>query len=1032
MRMSELIIRKIKIPKFFLPVIVMLFTFFVMDVTAQNLIKVTGEVTNPQGEELIGVSVYEKNNTKNGVVTDIKGRYAITLNENAILVFSYIGHKTIEINVSGKKTINVELAEDAIALQEVIAVGYGSMRKSDLTGAISTVGGDKLTITPLASTQNALVGQIPGLVSRQLSGEPGSDGAGINIRGFGQPLIIVDGVEQALTNIDPNTIESVTVLKDASAAIYGARAGNGVVLVTTKRGLTGKPVFNVSSSYTLQGVTRYPKLLSSGQFTELVLEGQMNDNIPEAQWTYSPEDVQKYYDGTDPNYYPNTDWWKLTVRDWAPLQQNNLSIRGGNDKIRYFGSFGSLSQEGFIKTGDNVFKRFNIQSNIDADITDNLIASLDMSLINSNLQGPSRDAQLVFQDLFTTEPMFPYAFPDPTKIPLTGASSPIINSSIDIGGYNRNITSSNRMSGTLEYKFPFVKGLSAKAYVSYIQNNIRTKHFQKNVKGYTYNYETDTYYEAGQTAPTTLTEGRNYNQTITSQFSLNYKRIFKKHNVNGLFVYEVIDQKGENISGSRRNYLTSSIDYLFAGGTEDQRITGSGVEFGRMGYIGRFNYSYDSKYLLQFTGRYDASPRFAPEHRWGFFPSVSAAWRISEESFLKENSTISNLKMRLSYSNSGYDATGNFQYLTGYNLSKGNLFNGSSIPGLVSTGLANEFITWEEMSTYNAGLDFGLFKNRLYGELDVFYRLRDGILANRLASLPNTFGASLPSENLNAQSNRGFELMLGTVKKTGALKYTIEANVSWTRAKWESFDEPDYTDPDDIRIKQNTGNWTNRFFGYKSDGLFTSQEEIEAYELDQDLSGNSTIRPGDIKYVDISGPDGIPDGRLDWRDQVQIGLSAVPEIFFGLSTSLQYNNFDLYVLLQGATRSDIRVSPERYTQDRGVELAYLGRWSPENNRSDATFPRRSSNQKNNSYISDFWVVDGSYVRLKTLSIGYSIPTQAVKKLGIDKVKFSVSGTNLLTIDKVGIFGYDPEVPQGSNGFYYPQQRTISAGVNLTF
>ena len=1006
-------------------------------------IEIKGVVLDNSNNPLPGASVLEKNTT-NGVQTDFDGKFSIkVLNKDAILEVSYLGYSTKEVKLNGQTDIRIVLNENASSLGEIVVVGYGTQKKADLTGAVSTIDGDKLTVSPVASTTNSLAGQIPGLTSRQVSGEPGKDAANITIRGFGTALVIVDGVQRDFNDLDPNSIESVTVLKDASAAIFGARAGNGVILVTTKRGKKQKIQFQLNSSYTLQGFTSFPKPLSSGQWTELFLEAQINDGVPEANWRFSPEDVQKYKEGTDPQF-PNTNWFDVGVRDWSPQTSHNISVRGGDDKISFYGLLGMLSQEGFVKSGDHVYNRYNIISNVDANISKNLKASINLSIINSDLTAPQRsytndnttdNRNIYFQDLFTTEPIFPSSYPDPTKIPNTDSPySPLASESIDISGYReRRITNTN-IAGILEYKVPFLEGLTSKLLVNHVQNDQRNKAFVKRFFTYDYDYATDIYTPILSGEPTSLEQSYQNRRVLTSQLSLNYKKEFEKHNISGLLLYEVIDTKTETFSGSRTNFLSTSIDQLFAGGTEDQNTTGSATEFGRISYVGRLNYSYDKKYLLQLSARYDASAKFAPENRWGLFPSASLAWRISEEDFLSESKTVNNLKLRLSYSRLGFDETGDFQYLSGFNTTgTGVLFGDSNVPAIFSTGLPNPNISWEKLTIYNLGLDFGLFSNKLTGEFNVFYRDREGILATRIQSLPNTFGLTnntLPEENINHQSNRGLEFVLGTKGRKGDFKYQVESNISWTRAKWEKFEEPEFTNPNDIRIRQQTGNWVNRMFGFRTDGLFTSQEEIDNHPV-QDGFGNLTIRPGDIKYVDISGPDGVPDGIIDLDDRAIIGRSVVPEIFFGLTTNLTYKNFNLSFLIQGATNSTIRVQPTTYISPRfGTPVVYNNRWTPENNNANARFPRRTGNPINNNKQSDFWAVDGTYARLKNFNLGYTIP----KIKGFNKVRVSVSGTNLFTLDNgASELGIDPEVPGGGpGGFYYPAQRTYSFNLNLTF
>ncbi len=1001
---------------------------------------VTGRVTDESGLPLPGVTVMVKG-TMTGVVTDLQGRYSLSdISPDAVLVFSFVGMESREVVVGGQTVINIVLQDAAIGLQEVVVVGYGTQTRAEVTGAVSTVRSDRLTVSPVASANNLLVGQIPGLVSRQISGEPGRDAASLNIRGFGGALIIVDGIERPFNNIDPNSIESITVLKDAAAAVYGARAGNGVILVTTKRGAEGKPQFQLNSSLAYQGFTDWPKTVNAGEYSQLWLETQKSDGVPEQNWRFTEEEVQKYYDGTDPKY-PNTNWFDVMVREWSPLQQHNLSMRGGTKEIKYYAMFGTMSQEGFVKTGDHQYNRYNLLSNVDAKLSENLSASINISIINSNLVAPARsyqdgndDRNIMFQDLILVQPIYPAYYPDPTKIPNTNVVfNPRATSSIDIGGYRKNRMTESSMSGSLDYKIPFIEGLKANAFVNYLQRDIKNKVWNKQQTVYDYDWDNDVY-TAITKHNTSLNQSTNANYTLTGQFSLQYRNSFAKHNISALALYEIIDQYGEGIGGSRMNYLTTSIDYLYAGGQENQTITGNANEFGRLGYVGRVNYNYDHKYLLQLTARYDASPIFAPDNRWGFFPSVSAGWRISEESFLKDNSTIDNLRLRLSHSKSGFDATGNFQYLSGYALGQGVVFGNSVIPGLFTTGLANPYIFWEEMTQSNAGIDFAFFGERFFGELDAFYRLREGMLATRVGSLPNTFGASLPAENLNSQSNRGFELMLGTRGRTRSFRYNVEGNISWQRAIWEHFEEPEFTDPDDIRIRMQTGQMVGRQFGWVSDGLFTSQEEIDAHPLNQDNRGNVTIKPGDVKYVDISGPDGVPDGRLDWRDQVVLGGPAVPEIFFGLTSLLEYKSFDITFLLQGATRSTIRLQPERYVRPNVAAANVIDqRWTPENNHADARFPRMTFAPANNNRFSDFWAIDGTYIRLKMATLGYSLPTALLNQYGINAVRLSISGTNLFTIAKEAKkLGIDPESPNQGATLYYPPQRIFSFNLRLSF
>lgn len=1000
---------------------------------------VTGMVTDEKGVPLPGVNVQIKGTTT-GTTTDTDGKYSIKVpGENNVLVFSFLGFQKQEIPINGKTTINVVLKEKVSDLNEVVVVGYGTMKKSDLTGSVTTVKGDELAKSRTASLTGAVAGRLPGIITKQTSGEPGQDRTSISIRGFGSPLIIVDGVERDFNDLDPEEVESVTVLKDASAAIYGARAGNGVILVTTKRGDNSKSQLNVNSTYTLQGLTKFPSAVNSGQYAELMNEMNVNDGKSPI---YTPDEIQKYYDGSDPLNYPNTDWWHLSMNDWSPQQQTEASFRGGSDKVKYFTLLGFLNEQGMYKSGDNKYKRYNVRTNLDASLAKGLTGSVDLSMIVGDIKRPIRPVNNIWQDFYGSLPTFLGVLPDQSKVAYGGTStvSPIAGTTFDLGGYGARNNNNTNINASINYDIPSIKGLSVKAFGSYLKQSYEYKNWQKNYHVYQYDAASDTYTDKGSSFTTQLGQGYVVNSSFTTQLSASFKRTFsQKHNIDALLLYERIDEKGHNFDAFGKNYITDAIDYLFAAGGEGQTVGGFATEDGRISYVGRLNYNFASKYFFQSTLRYDGSPRFYKSNRWGLFPSVSAAWRLSEEGFLKNKvSWLDDLKLRTSYSKMGYDATGNFQYLSGYalttgdvgpNIPAGYVVGGVPLQGIHSTGLANPDITWENMKIYNVGLDFNLLNSLVYGELDAFYRERTGMLATRSQSLPVTFGASLPAENLNSQNNRGFELQLGQRHKIGNLNYDISGNISWSRAKWEHYEEPLYTDPDDIRINKRSGNWADRIFAYKSDGLFTSQEEIDNLKFDQDQKGNKTLAPGDIKYVDINH-----DGKLDWRDQVQIGRSIIPELMFGLNLSANYKGFDFVMLWQGAGKYDVMISPNIMpaTDNTPYTLVYNNRWTTKNNNANSLLPRVSAQGNvNNFKNSDFWYVDGTYVRLKNLNIGYTLPSRLIKKTGVQKARIYFSGTNLLTFSKLNKWDYDPEGPSNSRSWYYPQQKTLSLGLSLT-
>jgi len=993
---------------------------------------VRGTVTDSSGEPVIGATIVVKDNPSQGTVTDIDGNFILSnLPENAVLQITYVGMKPKEANTAGRSTINVVLDTDVELLDEVVVVGYGTQRKSTLTGAVSSVQSEQINITPVGNITNALTGKLPGLITVQGTGLPGSDQAILNIRGFGSPLVIIDGVEANLTNLDPNQIESISILKDGSSAIYGSRAGNGVVLITTKRGVSQEPTITLNTSYTMQGVTNQARTLSSGQWTELQRESHLNAGLPESTAPYTAEEVAKYYAGDDPAY-PSSDWYNFTFRDWAPQQNHNLSLRGGSERLKYMGYLGYQKQETMVKRNGGSYERFNLLSNIDAAITKSLALTIDLMAAYEIRKFPARglgnwDGN-AWQDLYSTRPWFPTTLPDATKNASGGidVGSVALSTNMDVWGYNLNKPKDLRGTITLSYDVPFINGLTAKAFVNYIDTQDMGKWFQKPYQWYTYNYAADLYTLAGSLW--TAAQGSESIYTfrrITQQYSLNYDRALGPHNLTALALLETIDDASKNFSASRRDYLTPSIEQLFAGSPATQTNNGSASEAGRASLIGRINYSYKDRYLLDLILRADATSRFIKSERWGYFPGVSLGWVLSQEEFMKNLSALEFLKLRASYGSSGYDNVGSFRYLTGYQISGLYQWGNNFTSGLESTGIANPNLTWEIMKLYNVGLDFSIMNRAIYGSLEAFYRTRTGIPGTRVISYPSTFGASLPTENLNSLNNRGFEFQLGTVKNTGDFTYDISANISWSRAKWDHYDEPEYEDPDQQRQNQISGQWTDRVFGYVSDGLFTSMDEISSLPYVYSTVGagdNATLRPGDVKYLDVNN-----DNVLDWRDQVEIGKGNSPHWFFGLNGTLMYKGFDLVTLFQGA----FGYTSSRKPYFSNIDYFFNERWTEVKNDPNATIPRPGG-AGSNYWTSDYWHKSVFYIRLKNGALGYTFPKHLVEKIGVERIRLYISGTNLLTLSTLSKYYIDPEAPSGVSGRYYPQQRTISFGLNLDF
>ena len=1001
--------------------------------------EITGSVKDSKGILIPGVSVYVKGTTT-GTNTDNDGKFILSVSADAkTLVFSFVGMKSQEVAITGKTNITIVLMEEVTGVDEVVVVGYGTQKKINLTGAVASLKSRDLEkIPPTGSATNVLAGRLPGLISQQQSGLPGGDAATLSIRGFGNALIIVDGSETSFNNIDVNEIESVSVLKDASAAIYGARAGNGVILVTTKRGKDGKPKITFNSSYSLQTITNYPTMMSSGEWVEYDREKKMHMG---QQQTYTQADQDLYYAGTNPDY-PNTNWLKEAVKNAAPMQNHNLSVNGGNDRIKYFGFLGYMDQETFWKVDGGNFRRYNIRSNIDAKITDNLSVQFDFSNINDISRYSQRPPNgSAWHDIWMTRPMLLAHLPDPSKLPYSGIGS-IYTSSRSINGFDDTDFQTIKTAGALKYNVPFIKGLSLKYFLNYSKFYSVNKVMQKPFTLWSYNYASDTYTSRiGTVSEAQLGQTNSWSHILTNQLSLNYDKVIAgNHTISALVVFESNDYGYADMQANRYHYITPAIEYLFAGSSTDQSNNGSANEMGRTSVIGRLDYSFKGKYLVETTLRSDASAKFPPEKRWGYFPSISAGWRISEEGFIKNNiGWLDNLKLRGSFSNTGFDNVGNFAYLSGYQFGIRDVLDGKTQNGLTSTGLDNPNLTWENMTLYNLGVDFSLFNSKLYGELDAFYRERSGIPATRLLSLPSTFGASMPPENLNSSNDRGFEAMIGTRSSKGDFSWDISGNISYSRAKWDHYEEADYSgDPDKVRIYQKSGKWADEIIGYKTDGLYTSQAEIDALTLNQDQLGNITIKPGDLKLVDIN-----KDHKIDWRDQVVLGNGSIPHFMFGLSTIFRYKNFDLSVFFQGAGGNTVLIMNPNMDLFFGdhesiSEEMFLGRWTEKNNDPHALFYRSASIAKGiidqQAYSNhNYYLRSGTYLRLKTFNFGYTLPQRIINfgKAGNNTLRVYLAGTNLLTFSGLNKFQMDPEAPSGS-WLYYPQQRVFTFGINLTF
>jgi TonB-linked SusC/RagA family outer membrane protein len=1014
-------------------------------------VTITGTVTDNSGEPLPGVSVFVKD-TQIGTVTDVNGKYSLTLtNDDVILDFSFIGFLTKEVSAKGQKEINVKLEEDFVGLEETVVVGYSKQKKQTVSGSVGTVTSKELIQRPAANTSELLQGLVPGLVTRQSSGLPGADNTTLNIRGFGSPLVMIDGIQGSIDQIDPNDIESVSVLKDASAAIYGARAGNGVILVTTKRGSNKKSKINYNGAFSFTQPTFLPDRVGAHRWAEMLHESGLDPNNYSPHYVEYDPDQNTLTNILDGSEYKGYDWSEALYKDWVFQQQHNLNASGGTDKIRYFVSAGYTDQQSNFKSGDYDYNRYNIRSNIDAKITKDFSISVDFSYRKGILDKANFSASDMYNSLQTAKPVYPVINEaDPTRATYSGflQRSPYYQTFKDYSGFIKDEKASLQGAIQLKYDLPWVKGLSLKAKLSYEE----TFRWLKNVSKPFDVWEWDPT-ESTPDGEWILqgTQGTNKMFVYSSKgtellplFSIEYGRSFGSHNLRALLISETQTYDGTSLRGDRKNILSYESPYLRYASEEGKDNYEGTSQSARTSVIGRINYDYKRKYILDFTLRADASAEYSPNSRWGYFPSISAAWRISNESFIQDNSNaIDNLKLRLSFGMLGNDAVSSFDYLSGYNISTNfYIFGATPYPVIYSAGLANPDITWESMKIYNVGLDASFWRGLFGFEIDAFYRLRENILAQPTEQVPATFGASLPRTNLNKRDNRGVDVLLRHRNRIGQFVYHVNPMISWARGKYVDIQEEVSDDPEWNCRYVREGQWDDRQWGYLTDGFFMTQEEINNHPVDQDLTGNTTLKVGDLKYKDVN-----EDGVIDWRDQRVIGASGLPNLMYSIDMGLEFKGIQLSMLWQGAGMYMVNFSGSAAApfsnESIPLELHYKYRAIVETgpdgdyiaNPDEFELPPVTQNGRtnNNSKASDFWSYDTHYLRLKNLNLSYSLPRRVISGAGINDCVFYLSATNLLTIDNLGIWkhDFDPEVV-GQNGRDYPPLKTVTLGIRFTF
>ncbi|SFT00065.1 TonB-linked outer membrane protein, SusC/RagA family [Porphyromonadaceae bacterium NLAE-zl-C104] len=993
-------------------------------VYSQN-VTLRGTVKDANNLPLIGVNVVEKGTT-NGTVTDINGNYTLSAPSGATIVFSYIGYNSQEIVWDGQSILNVVLEEDQQLLEEVVVVGYGTQKKATITGAISSTSGEELMKIPTVNFSNSFAGKLPGLTVVTRTGEPGSDNSTFRIRGSNtlgnnNPLIVIDGIaNRDMNRLNAADIESVTVLKDASAAIYGAQAANGVILITTKRGLDGKPRITVNLNQGWSMPTVLPEMADAATYAQMVNEINYYDGNPPR---YSDDDIQKYKDGSDPWRYPNTDWYAETMKSSALQQYANVELRGGSEWLKYFVSVGANFQDGIYKNSATKYDQANFRSNLDGKITDNINLSFDISGRQENRNYPTRSASSIFSMLMRGYPNTHAYWPNGLNGPdIALGNNPVVITT-NQSGYDKRINYVFESVAKLNINIPWIEGLSFTSNVSFDKNILNRKLWEIPWTLYSWdgqsvddnNIPVLNPVKKGFESPQ-LTQRMEDGKRITINGLLNYeKSIAEKHRMNILVGSERISGDNMNFWAFRKHFVSTALDQLFAGGELEKDNNGSASLNARLNYFGRVNYDYLSKYLIEFVWRYDGSYIFPKDKRFGFFPGVSLGWVASDENFWKNSlSPINHFKLRASWGQTGNDRIDEYQYLSSYGFGSLNYVFGDEEKTLTELRIPNPDVTWEVANQFNIGFDGILLNNKLSISADYFYNFRSNILWLRNASVPESTGLTLPRENIGEVINQGFDFMVSYENKLGEFRYKASLNGGYSKNHIQFWDET----PGVPEYQKSTGRPMNAALNYVAIGIFKDQADIDAYPHWQGA------RPGDVKFKDVN-----EDGVIDGLDRVRADKTDLPTFVGGLNLNFSWKNFYSSLFFQWATGAE----RYRYYEMQGEAGNFLandakGRWTEDN-------PSATKARTWNRYFgywreqrNTYWLESADYLRLKSLELGYNLSTfNFVKQIRVEDIRIYLSGFNLLTFSKMRDF--DPESTSSTS---YPLNRVYNIGLSVTF
>lgn len=999
---------------------------------------ITGTVVDPNGEAVIGANVVVKGST-NGTITDMDGKFSLEVPEGAMLLVSYIGYGDYEIKVGNQPNLSITLKEDSQALDELVVVGYGTMKKKDLTGAVGAVKGDDLAARRTTQLSTALQGATSGVLVTRDNSAPGAT-ASIKIRGvttIGEtsPLVIVDGVPGDINQVNPEDVENMSILKDAaSASIYGSRAAAGVIVITTKRAKTNDLSLNYNFEYGWEMPTKLPEYVGAQRFLEMVNETRYNDNNSGGWYqTYSEDQVNNWlkYHETDPDAYPVEDWQDALLYSSAPRQTHSINIAGGSKVVKTKASFRYDQTDGLYINRN--YERFMLRVNNDIQINKWMEAHLDVNFSRAKSEEPHRNPMELA--LRATPPIYAIRWTNGMWGDVKDGENPL--AMITDGGTKS--TWNNRIGGKAAIDITPIKGLKISGVIAPTYNFDKIKSFVKQVP-YTYANDPNTvkgYMAAFST--TKLTEYRNDYYDVTTQFFANYNKTFGKHDLSVMVGYEDYYAFWENLNASRDQYELTGYPYLDIGPETYRDNSGNAEEYAYRSLFGRVTYNYDNRYLLQANFRRDGSSRFAPESRWANFPSFSAGWILSEEQFMKNLNWnwLSYLKLRGSWGTLGNeritdinnnDKQNYYPYQSALNFNSALLYKGGVVTS-VSTAAQQYYavrnISWETTETWDIGLDANFLNSRLYFAFDYYKKnTRDMLIA---LEIPKFIGYDNPFVNTGKMQTKGYDLEIGWRDHIGDFSYSVSANLSDFVSKMGDLGGTEFLG-DQVKME---GSEFNEWYGYVSDGLFQTQEEV-----DNSPKLNNNVTVGDIKYVDISGPDGVPDGKISSEyDRVLLG-GSLPRYMYGMNLSASYKGFDISMMLQGVGKQNARINREMV---EGLKDNWTGfpailegnYWSVNNTEEEnlnAKYPRLTrTNVEANMAMSDFWLFNGRYLRMKSLTVGYTLPSALTKKISMETVRFYVSGNDLFCISNYP-YGWDPEVSVTG----YPITMSVLLGVSVNF